>query len=141
VAPRQFERNTLPVSGHLQLRGPKGSRRWHALWRDDDGRHHQILGPAHAKDSGRRTARGAVVWRAADGPKPSASHLTPDEARQALDLILARARLAPPRVELVAMHTLGKARPRAREDAERQTNGRSHGPDSTRRAGRSLTAR
>jgi hypothetical protein len=45
-----------------------------------DGRHQKRLGPAHVRDSGRRTARGAVVWWTANGPKPDADHLTPAEA-------------------------------------------------------------
>jgi integrase len=75
-------------TGHLQVKGGRGSRRWFALWRDADGRHQRGLGPAHVKDSGRRTARGAVVWRSADGPKPTAEHLTPEEAAAALRAIL-----------------------------------------------------
>ena len=34
------------------------------------------------KDSGRRTPRGAIVWRAGDGPLPSPDHLTPADARR-----------------------------------------------------------
>jgi hypothetical protein len=99
------------VSGHLQLRGERGSRRWYALWRDAGGRHHQLLGPAHAKDSGRRTPRGAVVWRSGDGPKPTPEHLTPDEAQAVLDRILADARTAPkPRAPNEAVRTLRDAR-------------------------------
>ena len=62
-----------------------------ALWRDADGRHKKRLGPAHVKDSGRRTARGAKVWRAGDGPKPDASYLTPKEAADRLAELLAAA--------------------------------------------------
>lgn len=47
------------------------------------------LGPAHVRDSGRRTARGAIVWRAGDGPRPTSQHLTPKDAREQLDAILA----------------------------------------------------
>jgi integrase len=50
------------------------------------------------------------VWRAADGPKPTPEHLTPDDARQALDLLLARARLAEPRAAAQTVRTLGEAR-------------------------------
>ena len=56
------------VTGHLQVRGKEGSRRWHALWRDEDGRHHAVLGPAHVRASGRKTERGATIWR----PVPAA---------------------------------------------------------------------
>ncbi|WP_205696394.1 site-specific integrase [Conexibacter sp. SYSU D00693] len=48
----------------------------------------KVLGPAWVKDSGRRTARGAVVWRTADGPKPD-GHLTPKEAQEALAELMA----------------------------------------------------
>jgi hypothetical protein len=63
-------------SGHLQVVDPGTGRRWHALWRDSEGRHQKILGPAWVKDSGKRTARGAIVWRAANGSKPDPSYLT-----------------------------------------------------------------
>jgi HEAT repeats len=65
--------NAARPSGHLQVKGPKGRRAWYALWRDADGRHQKRLGPAHVRDSGRRTPRGAVVWRAANGSKPNPS--------------------------------------------------------------------
>jgi hypothetical protein len=85
------------VSGHLQVKGGKGSRKWYAVFRDGQGRRHQqLLGPAHVKESGRRTARGAVVWRAASGPRPTPEHLTSLDAQAALDELLAKARLAPP---------------------------------------------
>jgi integrase len=43
------------------------------------------------KDSGKRTPRGAIVWRAANGPKPDPSYLTPAEAADRLQTILASA--------------------------------------------------
>jgi hypothetical protein len=61
-------------SGHLQVKGDRGRRTWYALWRDANGRHQKRLGLAHVKDSGRRTPRGAIVWRAADGRKPDPTH-------------------------------------------------------------------
>jgi hypothetical protein len=61
---------------------------WYALWRDADGPHQKRLGPAHVRDSGRRTARGAVVWRAVNGSKPDPSWLTPAEAEDALERLL-----------------------------------------------------
>ncbi len=79
-------------TGHLQVKGPRGARKYYALWRDADGRHQRLLGRAHIKDSGRRSARGATVWRAADGPKPESDYLTPDDAAVALRRILANAR-------------------------------------------------
>ena len=53
-------------TGHLQVKGGAHGRTWYALWRDADGRHQKILGPAWVKDGGKRTPRGAVVWRAAN---------------------------------------------------------------------------
>jgi len=78
-------------SGHLQVVDRGGGRRWHALWRDADGRHQKILGLAWVKDSGNRTPRGAIVWRAANGPKPDPSYITPAEAADRLQTILAAA--------------------------------------------------
>jgi hypothetical protein len=43
------------------------------------------------RDSGRRTARGAGTWRAADEPKPDPSFLTPKEAAARLTELLAAA--------------------------------------------------
>ena len=78
-------------SGHLQVKGEAGKRRYYALWRDADGRHQRLLGPAHVKDSRRRTPRGAVIWRVGDGPKPDLSYLTPQDAAAALRELLAAA--------------------------------------------------
>jgi integrase len=78
-------------SGHLQLKTDKGTRTrsYYAYWREADGeRHGRRLGPAHVKDSGRRTPRGAIIWRAGDGPKPTPEHLTPKDARAELGQIL-----------------------------------------------------
>lgn len=78
-------------TGHAQVKGKRGARRYYAMWRDAEGRHQKALGPAHVKDSGRRTARGAVIWRAADGAKPDATYLTPADAEGTLREILAAA--------------------------------------------------
>ena len=67
--------------GHLQVIGGRGNRRWRAFWWDADGKHSRVLGPAWVQSSGKRTARGAIVWHAADGPKPDPSYLTPREAQ------------------------------------------------------------
>lgn len=85
-------------TGHLQVRRksrPGAKRSYFAFWQDAAGKHGRKLGLAHVKDSGRRTPRGAVIWRAGDGPKPSPNYLTPKEAKRALDAIL---RDAPRRV-------------------------------------------
>lgn len=81
----------LRVSGHLQVKGRRGARRYYVLWRDAEGRHQRLLGPAHVKDSGRRTGRGAVVWRAADGASPGPEWLTPESAAVKLRALLAAA--------------------------------------------------
>jgi hypothetical protein len=72
--------------GHLQVIGGRGNPRWRAFWWDADGKHSRVLGPAWAQNSGRKTARGAIVWHAADGPKPDPSYLTPKEAEAEAEL-------------------------------------------------------
>jgi integrase len=82
----------ITPTGHTQVKADsKGRRSYYAYWTDADGKHGKRLGPAHVKDSGRRTPRGAVIWRAGDGPKPTAEHLTPKEAAARLQAILATA--------------------------------------------------
>jgi len=75
-------------SGHLQVIGERGRRRWRAFWWDADGKHSRVLGPAWVQSSGKRTARGALIWHAGDGAKPGASYLTPREAELALRRLL-----------------------------------------------------
>ncbi len=79
--------------GHLQVKGGKNGRgrTFHAFWWDAEGKHGRCLGPAHVRDTGRRTARKAVIWRAGDGPKPTPEHVTPKEAEDLLDDILREA--------------------------------------------------
>src|SRR4051794_34211971 len=98
-------------TGHLQIKGGPQGRVWYALWRDADGRHRKRLGPAHVRDSGRRTARGAVVWWAANGSKPNADYLTPAEAEAALRELLTAAVREPsdPRHKRAQDHTFGEA--------------------------------
>jgi integrase len=81
---------SIEPSGHLQVKPDRNgrSRSYWAFWTDAEGKHGRRLGPAHVKDSGRRTARGAIVWRAGDGSKPSAEHLVPKQAAVLLDVIL-----------------------------------------------------
>jgi integrase len=75
-------------SGHLQVIGGRGRRRWRAFWWDADGKHSRVLGPAWVQNSGKKTSRGAIVWHAADGPKPDPSYLTPREAEARLRRLL-----------------------------------------------------
>jgi len=85
-----MSRRTRPT-GHLQVtqEGKNGQRVYRALWRDADGvRGAKTLGPAHVRDSGRRTPRGAIIWRAGDGPRPTPEHLTPKDADERLAVIL-----------------------------------------------------
>jgi integrase len=80
--------DTVSPSGHLQVVGERGRRKWRAFWWDADGKHSRTLGPAWAQRSARKTARGAVIWHAGDGPKPTPSHMTPKEAERELRRIL-----------------------------------------------------
>jgi hypothetical protein len=48
----------------------------------------RVLGPAWVQSSGKRTARGAVIWHAADGPRPHSSYLTPKDAAALLRHLL-----------------------------------------------------
>ncbi len=85
--------NATRSTGHLQVRPDKNgrTRSYHAFWEDAAGKHAKCLGRAHVKDSGRRTPRGAVIWRAGDGPRPTPEHLTPKDAEARLAEILAAA--------------------------------------------------
>src|ERR1700678_4164761 len=85
-----MSRNSSPT-GHLQVtqEGKNGQRVYRALWRDADGvRGAKSLGPAHVRDSGRRTPRGAIIWRAGARPRPTPEHLTPKDAEERLAAIL-----------------------------------------------------
>jgi integrase len=78
-------------SGHLQVKPDRSgqARFYYAFWRDQHGvRGGRQLGPAHVRDSGRRTARGATIWRAGNGPRPTAEHLTPRDAEERLATIV-----------------------------------------------------
>ena len=78
----------VAAHGHLQVIGGRGNRRWRAFWWDADGKHSRVLGSAWAQNSGKKTPRGAIVWHAADGPKPDRSYLTPREAQAELRRLL-----------------------------------------------------
>lgn len=74
------------VTGNLTIEErARTGRAWIAAWFSGNDRgHRKLLGSAWVKDSGRRTARGAVVWRAKDGTAPDGA-LTPKAAQDALD--------------------------------------------------------
>jgi hypothetical protein len=98
-------------TGHLQVKIDKNgrTRSFWAFWRDrDDRKGGRRLGPAHVRDSGRRTARGAVIWRAGHGPKPSPEYLTPKEAQACLETIVEELRTAA-EVDRAPEHTLQQA--------------------------------
>jgi hypothetical protein len=79
-----------------------GEVRAHRRRRDAQGSRSRL-------DSGRRTARGATIWRAADGTKPE-GYLTPKEARAALDELLGAERRQPtPRSVRSGPKTFGDA--------------------------------
>src|SRR5215218_7556068 len=89
------------VTGHLQVRTRRSGETWEAHVTDRDGaKRTRVLGLAHVKDSGRRTPRGAVVWRTANGPCPE-GHLTPKDAEDKLAELIQEFRVAPraPKVE------------------------------------------
>lgn len=77
---------TSRPTGHLQVKtDDAGVRSYFAFWRDAYGvRGGKKLGPAHVRDSGRRTPRGAIVWRAGHGPRPTPQHVTPRDAERFL---------------------------------------------------------
>ncbi len=82
---------TTHPTGHLQVKLDWNgrTRSFHAFWRDQHGKRGGCrLGPAHVRDSGRRTARDAIVWRAGSGPRPTLEHLTPKDAEKRLAAIL-----------------------------------------------------
>jgi hypothetical protein len=80
------------VTGHLQVKVVGSRRVWFASWRDGEGRRRtRTLGKAHVKDTGRRTQRGAVISRAANGTCPGGA-FTPKAAEDALAAIVERAR-------------------------------------------------
>jgi integrase len=83
------------ITGHVRLENRKSGRVWVAKYARAEGTPtRKVLGRAWAKDSGRSTARGAPVWRVADGPKPD-GYLTPKEADAELAALLAAERGKP----------------------------------------------
>jgi integrase len=108
----------------LQVIGGRGKRRWRAFWWDADGKHSRVLGPAWVQNSGKRTPRGAIVWHAADGPKPDPSFLTPKEAQAELRRLLEHdaARRQTPRSPAGAAMTFSNAAEAWVRHGERKRN-------------------
>jgi integrase len=81
---------TGQAEGHLQVKPDSNgrTRSYYAYWSARSKKRGRRLGPAHVRDTGRRTPRGAVIWRAGDGPRPTPEHLTPKDAEARLAEIL-----------------------------------------------------
>lgn len=78
-----------PVRGRLEVNPRKSGRVWVALVVQADGTPtRRVLGPAWVRDSGKKTPRGAIIWRAASGSKPTDEHLTPRDADEMLQRLL-----------------------------------------------------
>lgn len=98
------------ITGNIRVEDRARGRVWVAAYVQADGtKTRKTLGPAWVKDSGRKTARGAVVWRAADGPKPDQTYLTPKDAQGALDALLTAERAKPAGTTKVRGKTFGDA--------------------------------
>ncbi|UGS36760.1 Tyrosine recombinase XerC [Capillimicrobium parvum] len=99
------------ITGNLRIEErPRAGRVWVATYvRADGTKGRKFLGPAWVKDSGKRTPRGAVVWRAANGSKPDPDYLTPREAQDALDRLLGVEKAKPRTGARSGAKTLGAA--------------------------------
>jgi len=99
----------VSISGHVTVEKRKGGRVYIASYMQASGsKTRVVLGPAWVKDSGRRTARGATIWRAADGTCPEGA-LTPQAAQRRLDELLAGERAKPQGRRHVSGRTFGDA--------------------------------
>ena len=98
------------VTGHLTVEDrDKAGRVWVAAWTSGDGQPDaQAAAPAWVKDSGRKTPRGAIVWRVKDGSAPQGA-LTPAAAQEALDQLLEAERKKKLRRPAQAGKTFGEA--------------------------------
>jgi hypothetical protein len=98
------------ITGHVRVEDRTRGRVWVAAYFQADGtKTRKTLGPAWVKDSGRKTPRGAIVWRAADGPKPDQTYLTPKDAQGALVGLLTAERAKPAGTTKVRGKTFGDA--------------------------------
>ncbi len=91
-----MEFQPVRITGHLVVEKRRNGRVWVASFiQADGGKTRRTLGPAWARESGRKTARGTPIYRAANGSKPSPEYLTPKEAADRLDALLAAERAKP----------------------------------------------
>lgn len=98
------------ITGHLRVEERARGRVWIAVYVCADGsKTRKTLGSAWVRDTGRRTARGAPVWRAADSSKPDQTYLTPKEAEGELDALLSAERSKPAATRRAAGKTFGEA--------------------------------
>ena len=98
------------ITGSVRVEDRTHGRVWIASYVQADGsKTRKTLGQAWVKDSGRKTKRGAIVWRAASGSKPDDTYLTPKEAQDALDVLLAAERAKPSAAPRVRGKTFGDA--------------------------------
>ncbi|MCW3007391.1 MAG: site-specific integrase [Solirubrobacterales bacterium] len=99
------------ITGHVRVeQRSRAGRVWIATYvRADGTKTRKTLGPAWVRESGKRTPRGAILWRAANGSKPDTTYLTPKDAEEALDALLAVERKKPASARRVTGKTLGDA--------------------------------
>lgn len=92
---REREANVRNIVGHVVVNERKDGRAFVANYMTAAGKKaRKVLGPAWVRDSGRRTPRGAIIWRVGDGPCPE-GYLTPKTAQTRLNELLAAERARP----------------------------------------------
>jgi integrase len=78
------------VSGHLEILVRKRGPVFYVKWRDANGQHKKVLGPAWLRQVG-SDARGRPVWKAEHGPRPE-GYLSERDARAMLEELKVAAR-------------------------------------------------
>ncbi len=79
VRPQMGPSRAKPVSGHLEIHDLKRGPVFYVKWRDANGQHKKVLGPAWMRKTG-VDASGRIVWKAQHGPRPD-GYLNEREAR------------------------------------------------------------
>lgn len=98
------------ITGHVRVEERARGRVWVATYVQADGsKTRKTLGPAWVRATGRKTPRGAPVWRAGDGSKPDQTYLTPKDAEDELEILLNAERSKPSAVRRVSGKTFGEA--------------------------------